>query len=85
MRHDRHPRWAENPSENEDEIVRPIGGHYKPGDYGASPTCVFCGVDILDNEDWEGKGREGAQHQSPPRGCIRAIAREVLILKARSQ
>lgn len=70
---------------SEGKIVRPVGGHYKPGDCGRKPTCTVCGIDILDDEDWEGDGRDGAQHRIPPRGCVKAVAREVLLLKEEVQ
>lgn len=88
IRHDQHPRWAQKPPENDESFlnhegktVRPVGGHYKPGDWGASPICTVCGMSILDDEDWEGDGRDGAQHRIPPKGCVKAVAREVLLLK----
>jgi len=54
--------------------------HYTPSYYKLDAQCVFCGIPILDDEDWEGHNR-GAQHRSAPNGCVRALAREVLALK----
>lgn len=55
--------------------------HYTPRYYGIDPACTVCQVPILDDEDWEGDNHRGAQHRIPPVGCVKAVAREVLVLK----
>lgn len=64
-------------------MSRPVNGHYTPAYYGRNATCTVCGIDILDDEDWEGDKNGGAQHRIPPNGCVKAVAREVLMLKAK--
>lgn len=59
----------------------PLRGHYSPGMCGLDPDCTFCGLKILDDEDWEGDGRLKAKHRCAPKGCVKALAREVIALK----
>lgn len=59
--------------------------HYNPADWGYDPECTFCGLNILDDEDWEGDRKNGAKHRSPPNGCVKALSREVRKLKEENE
>lgn len=62
-------------------VQDPVKTHYTPRFYGYDTTCILCGIRILDDEDWESVGIQGVKHRSAPNGCVRALSRELMVLK----